>query len=60
MFMIVLEQKSRSILQDGSRYLWLFWNKNLDPSYKMDPDIYDCFGSNPKNLAPSHKIDLYN
>ena len=42
--------------------------KNLDPSYKMDLDLLDCFGrvirevfsfqNNPKNVDPSYKTDL--
>ena len=52
-------------------FLWLqdrvfpFQNnpKNLDPSYKMDLDLWDCLGvfpfqNNPKNLDPSYKMDL--
>ena len=31
--------------------------KNLDPSYKMDLDLWDCL-NNPKNLDPSYKMDL--
>ena len=43
-------QRSRSILQDGSRSLVLFLKektlknpKDLDPSYKMDLDLWYCF-----------------
>ena len=41
--------------------------KNLDPSFKMDLDFFDCFRkektvgreNSPKNLGPSFKVDLY-
>ena len=37
-------RRSRSILQDGSRSPFLNNPEDLDPSYKMDLDLWDCFG----------------
>ena len=36
-------------------------SKDLDPSYKMDLDFWECFGffqNNHKDLDPSYKMDL--
>ena len=67
-------QKSKSILEDGSRFFGIEKtsvflqnnHKNLDMSYKTDLDLWDCFGqgktfsfpNNPKNLDLSLKTDL--
>ena len=54
-------QRSRSILYDGSRFLGLFWNnpRDLDLSYKMDLDFWDCFGRK-KTVLYAKKYGTFN
>ena len=52
-------QRSRSVLQDGSRSLGLFW-KEKAPSYNRRNMVIRVlpFLNNPKLLDPSYKMDL--
>ena len=56
----LITPKSKSVLCNSAIKWWfLFLNnlKDLDPSYKMDLDLSDCFGREKTN--PSHNRKKY-